>query len=339
MAGEEVIPYRNTVYSRKGQTTFMLGKLDQAPPSNGKSALIGVDWGTSSCRAYLMDSQGRILLSTKTDQGILHVKGGAFAETLEAMIGAWRRPGLPVILSGMIGSRQGWVEVPYLPVPTSFDAIANALVRHVDDPDVYITPGLAQNPPEAAPDVMRGEETQIIGAIGETSDRQLLIMPGTHSKWVLAEREQIVRFATFMTGELFAVMKDHSILGRLMVTGEDPKDDAAFKQGLDAVTTLSGGLLQQLFSARTLNLFDRLPAEAIADYLSGLLIGHELKEAFQTFNISSALPPITVIGASALAQRYIAALNHAGLVAETAGDHMAACGQSRLARAAKILPF
>ncbi|MEL6962755.1 MAG: 2-dehydro-3-deoxygalactonokinase [Pseudomonadota bacterium] len=334
-----MIPYRNTVYSRKGQTTFMLGKLNQAPPTNEKSALIGVDWGTSSCRAYLMDSQGRILNSTTTDQGILHVKGGAFAETLEAMIGTWRRPGLPIILSGMIGSRQGWIEVPYLSVPTSFDAIANALVRHIDDPDIYITPGLAQNLPDEAPDVIRGEETQIIGAIGATSDRQLLIMPGTHSKWALAETEQIIRFATFMTGELFAVMKDHSILGRLMVKNGVPHNNTAFKRGLDAVATLPGGLLQHLFSARTLSLFDQLPAESIADYLSGLLIGHELKEAFQTFNMSSDLPPITVIGASALAQRYVAALEHVGLVAETAGDHMAACGQSRLARAAKILPF
>jgi 2-dehydro-3-deoxygalactonokinase len=186
---------------------------------------------------------------------------------------------------------------------------------------------------------MRGEETQIIGAIGETSDRQLLVMPGTHSKWVLVENRQIKRFATFMTGELFAVLKDHSILGRLIADGDAPQDDSAFKRGIDAAKALPGGLLQHVFSARTLGLFDRLPETAIADYLSGLLIGHELKDASQTFALSSSLPPLTVIGASALAERYRSALDHAGLVAETAGDHMAACGQSRLARSAKILPF
>ncbi len=317
----------------------MPGKLDQASVNQEKPALIGVDWGTSSCRACLMDTDGRILSSVDTEQGILHVEDGAFAETLAAMIGAWRRPGLPVILSGMIGSRQGWVEAPYLPVPSTFDAIANALISHPDDSDIYITPGLAQDLPGEAPDVMRGEETQIIGAIGEASDRRLLIMPGTHSKWVLVEDRRIVRFATFMTGELFAVLKDHSILGRLMTKTADAQDDSAFKRGLDAAKILPGGLLQHLFSARTLGLFDRLPEAAIADYLSGLLIGHEFADAFQTFALPSNLPPITVIGASRLAQRYLTALDHAGLVAETAGDHMAACGQSRLARAAKLLPL
>jgi 2-dehydro-3-deoxygalactonokinase len=308
-------------------------------PSNPeKPALIGVDWGTSSCRAYLVDADGRILSSVDTDQGILHVENGAFAETLETIIGAWRRPGLPVILSGMIGSRQGWIEAPYLPVPASFEAIANALVSHPDDPDIHIVPGLAQDRLGEAPDVMRGEETQIVGAIGQTSDSRLLIMPGTHSKWVLVENRQIKRFATFMTGELFAVLKDHSILGRLMADGDHPQDDSAFKRGTDAARTLPGGLLQHLFSARTLGLFNRLSDMAIADYLSGLLIGHELQDAFQTVAPPSALPPIAVIGASTLAERYRTALDHAGLVAATAGDHMAAHGQYRLARAATLLP-
>ena len=285
-----------------------------------------------------MEADGRILSSVDTDQGILHIERDAFPETLEALIGPWRRPGLPVILSGMIGSRQGWVETPYLQVPTSFDAIANALINHPDDHDISIVPGLAQDLPGEAPDVMRGEETQIAGAIGETSNKQLLIMPGTHSKWVLVEDQQIHRFATFMTGELFAVLKDHSILGRLMADSDQAQDDSAFRQGLKAVNGLPGGLLQHLFSARTLGLFDRLSAEAIADYLSGLLIGHELEDACRTFALSSDLPPITVIGTSRLAQRYLTALNHAGLVAKTAGDHMAACGQSRLAKAATLLP-
>ena len=246
----------------------------------------------------------------------MHVGDGAFAETLETIVGAWRRPGLPVILSGMIGSRQGWIEAPYVHIPASFDEIANALVRHPDDADIYVAPGLAQDLPGQAPDVMRGEETQIIGAVGDAAGRQLLVMPGTHSKWVLIEDRKVVWFATFMTGELFAVLKDHSILGRLMAVGDGEPDQDAFERGLDAAEPLPGGLLQHLFSTRTLGLFDRLPEEAIAAYLSGLLIGHELEDALGNLE-ASALPPITVIGASALSDRYMTALGMPGWTRET----------------------
>ena len=306
--------------------------------SDREPGLIGVDWGTSSCRAYLMDGLGEVLDAVSTDKGILHVEDGAFAETLETIVGAWRRPGLPVILSGMIGSRQGWIEAPYVHVPASFDEIANALVRHPDDADIYVAPGLAQDLPGQAPDVMRGEETQIIGAVGDAAGRQLLVMPGTHSKWVLIEDRKVVWFATFMTGELFAVLKDHSILGRLMAVGDGEADQGAFEQGLGAAKTLPGGLLQHLFSTRTLGLFDRLPEEAIAAYLSGLLIGHELEDALGNLEGTSALPPITVIGASALSDRYMTALGHAGLDARNAASTTAARGQAELARARSLLP-
>ena len=238
----------------------------------------------------------------------------------------------------MIGSRQGWIEAPYVSIPATFDQIANALVRHPDDADIYIAPGLAQDLPGQAPDVMRGEETQIIGAVGDASDRQLLVMPGTHSKWVLIEDRRVVWFATFMTGELFAVLKNHSILGRLMAIGDGEPDRGAFEQGLDAARNLPGGLLQHLFSARTLGLFDRLPEEAIAAYLSGLLIGHELEDALDNLEGSRALPPITVIGASALSSRYMTALDHVGLDAKNAAETTTAHGQAQLARAASLLP-
>ncbi|MGI9510896.1 MAG: 2-dehydro-3-deoxygalactonokinase, partial [Geminicoccaceae bacterium] len=299
---------------------------------------IGVDWGTSSCRAYLMDVEGRLLDAVSTDKGILHVENGTFAETLETIIGAWRRPGLPVILSGMIGSRQGWIEAPYVDTPATFDQIAKVLVRHPGDGDIYIVPGLAQDLPDQAPDVMRGEETQIIGTVGEALDRRLLVMPGTHSKWVLIEGRKIVWFATFMTGELFAVLKDHSILGRLMAVGDGEPDQGAFERGLDAARNLPGGLLQHLFSARTLGLFERLAEGAIASYLSGLLIGHELEDALSNLDTSpDRLPPVTVIGASALASRYVDALGHAGIRAEIAAEDRAARGHYQLAFAAKLM--
>jgi len=310
------------------------------PPSSNQAhqpALIGVDWGTTSCRAYLIDRVGQVIDAVGNDQGILHVKNHAFAEVLDGMIGSWRRPDLPIILSGMIGSRQGWTEVPYLNMPTSVDQIAAGMTCHPEDPLIYLVPGLAQDLPEQAPDVIRGEETQIIGAVSETPSRQLLVMPGTHSKWVLIDNRQIVWFATFMTGELFAALKDHSILGRLMATDTERAPRSAFEQGLDAHHSLPGGLLQQLFSARTLGLFERLPADAIASYLSGLLIGHEIEEALGNLQERFDHSSILVIGTSALADRYGKALAHVGFETSKTVDDVAARGHYQLAKKAGLL--
>lgn len=311
-----------------------------------RTALIGVDWGTSSLRAYRLDADGQVIEAKNAAKGILHVDDNAFAEALDELTGPWRRPGLPVILSGMIGSRQGWIEVPYIDVPASLDDIAGGLLRHPDNPSVHIAPGLAFDPPGAAPDVMRGEETQIVGTVSSERGRHLLVMPGTHSKWVLVEDGRIIWFATFMTGELFSVLKDHSILGRLMRDDDPGHDNNAFEQGLKAATTLPGGLLQQLFSARTLGLFERVPETAIAAYLSGLLIGNEIGEALgnlggqpdQADQAGQAdSPAITVIGASTLAERYMKAIDHAGLSSRTVGEDAAARGHYLLAKAADLL--
>ena len=310
------------------------------PPTSSQDhrpALIGVDWGTTSCRAYLIDRTGEVIAAVDNGPGILHVRDNAFAKTLEDMIGAWRRPDLPIILSGMIGSRQGWIEAPYLDMPTSFEQIATGLIRHPDNPSIHLVPGLAQDLPGQAPDVIRGEETQIVGAIGEASGHQLLVMPGTHSKWVMIDNRQIVWFATFMTGELFAALKDHSILGRLMATDTGRDHGAAFGQGLEAHNRLPGGLLQQLFSARTLGLFERLPADGLESYLSGLLIGHEIQEALSNLEAPSASTPILIVGTSALADRYREALAHKGFKTRKTVDDVAARGHYELTKAAGLL--
>lgn len=306
-------------------------------PASARPALIGVDWGTSSLRAYRLTVDGQILESVRGDKGILHVEDGAFAETLEATIGAWRTPDMPVILSGMIGSRQGWIEVPYLDVPAKLDEIAEALVRHPSDPAIHIVPGLAQDPMDQAPDVMRGEETQIVGMIDGGDGRHLLIMPGTHSKWVLVDDRRIAWFATFMTGELFAVLKNHSILGRLMADDDGRHHEDAFERGVRSAKDLPGGLLQRLFSARTLPLFERLPAGNVAAYLSGLLIGSEIDEALGNLKGSNDRLSITVIGASPLAERYIEALAQTGLDARKAADDAAARGQFLIAQKAGLI--
>jgi 2-dehydro-3-deoxygalactonokinase len=321
----------------------------------GKARLIGLDWGTTSFRAYLMDGEGRILERLAEPQGILNVPNGDFAGTFERLVGPWlsQHGNLPVIASGMIGSRQGWYEAPYVECPATATEIAGKLVA-VAAPagrQVWLVPGLTYVGEDRVPDVMRGEETQIVGCLeaGATGQR-IFLLPGTHSKWALVEGERILRFATFVTGELFAVLRAHSILGRLM-QGEAP-DAAAFRRGLDRAAGANQGLLRSLFSVRTLGLFDRLPAAGLASYLSGLLIGSEIAEArhwiaaeggIAADTASTAITPtaiaptdITIVGGESLAALYIDALTATGLSGQLAPADAVVPGLLRIARAATL---
>jgi 2-dehydro-3-deoxygalactonokinase len=309
------------------------------------SALIGLDWGTSSFRAYRLDAAGAVLEAKTAPAGILRVPEGGFEGVFEREIGPWLAdaPGLPVIASGMITSRQGWVEVSYCPCPAGSAEIAAALVRHETGAGriVHFVPGLSIVGADGVPDVIRGEETQIIGAVGgavggEVGDapgRRLLVLPGTHSKWALVEDGRIVWFATFMTGELFAVLKEHSILGRMMAGERD--DDAAFRRGL--AYARAGGLLKRLFSARTLGLFGALPESGTAAYLSGLLIGTEVQDALDCLEQPSAGQEITVVGGAELTGRYLTAIDHAGLRGRRAADDAGARGLFLIAHAAGLI--
>jgi 2-dehydro-3-deoxygalactonokinase len=305
---------------------------------HGTAALIGLDWGTTSFRAYRIDARGAVLQLRSSPSGILKVPEGAFEATLEREIGDWleAEPGRPVIASGMITSRQGWVEVPYCPCPAGSAELAAGLHRYetARGRAMHFVPGLSIVSPDDVPDVMRGEETQIVGAIGDAAGRRLLVLPGTHSKWARAEGGRITWFATFMTGEVFGVLKEHSILGRLMA-GDAP-DDAAFARGLAYAREGAGGLLRKLFSARTLGLFDRLPAEGIASYLSGLLIGTEIVEAAGSLELPGEVE-IMVIGEGALCARYLTAIAAAGLRGRLAVEHASARGQLLIAQAAELI--
>jgi 2-dehydro-3-deoxygalactonokinase len=229
--------------------------------------MIAIDWGTTSFRAYRLNSEGLILDTRNAAKGILAVPAGKFPETLEEQIGDWRDE-TPIVMSGMVGSRQGWVEAPYVPCPAGFDEIAGAM-RKVSE-GVWIVPGVSCLDPKGVPDVMRGEETQVLGAERDG----LICLPGTHSKWVEVKNGRIERFSTYMTGEVYAVLKQHSILGRMM---EEGKPDAlAFREGIERAGE-PGGLLHHLFAVRTRGLMGELGAAASRSYLSGLLIGHELR--------------------------------------------------------------
>ena len=306
---------------------------------NSPAALIGIDWGTTSFRAYRIGGDGRVIDSRSAPAGILKVPDGEFSRVFEREIGPWLADelGLPVVASGMITSRQGWVEVPYCPCPAGSAEIARALRRHEAGAGrvVHFVPGLSIVGADGVPDVIRGEETQIIGEIGDAPRHRLLVLPGTHSKWALVEDGRIVWFATFMTGELFGVLKEHSILGRLIA--EEADDEHAFRRGLAYASGSRGGLLKRLFSARTLGLFGQLPGTGIASYLSGLLIGSEIAEALDSLERAPGGEAITVIGGSDLTERYLLAIAEAGLPARQAAADAGARGLFLIARAAGLL--
>jgi 2-dehydro-3-deoxygalactonokinase len=294
-----------------------------------RAALIGIDWGTTSLRAWKIAPDGRVLDARRRDLGILRVPGGDFPAAFAESVGDWHAGGLPVLMSGMIGSRQGWAEAAYVPCPADSAALAAHLLSPPGAERVWIVPGVSLH--EAGRrDVMRGEETQIAGAVGGGS--ATVVLPGTHSKWVRVEDGGIADFATFMTGELFDVLVKHSILGRLMTDGACGED--GFGRGLDAARGEgSPGLSGALFSARTLGLFGDVPAEALRDYLSGLLIGHELREALARFPANEVL----LIGAPDLARRYDTALRAFSVGASSADEGAAVKGLLGIARQAGLV--
>jgi 2-dehydro-3-deoxygalactonokinase len=293
--------------------------------SSGATALVGLDWGTSNCRAFRIARDGAVLETRAAAQGILAVKDGNFAAAFQALVGDWLKAHRArVLMCGMIGSRQGWVEAPYVELPADAAQLAGSLAR-VPNFDAAIVPGLAGDALAGGRDVIRGEETQIVGALDPQDKDALFCLPGTHSKWVKVEGGRIVRFATFMTGEVYGVLRQHSILGRLMEG--DAHDDKAFAAGVERGRG-AGGLLHQLFSVRTDGLFNAQPAAALSSYMSGLLIGHELRAAIQAFPAARVM----LVGARALTERYRTALDREGRASvAVAGDAAAAKGLWRIA--------
>jgi 2-dehydro-3-deoxygalactonokinase len=301
------------------------------------AALIAIDWGTTRFRAALVDGGGNVLDRIESPSGILNVPDGDFGGAFDRLVGLWLAGGtkLPAVASGMIGSRQGWRETPYVEAPAGAADLAKRLVP-VESPDgheVWLVPGVVHIDADGVPDVMRGEETQIVGCLAKGDPpRRLFVLPGTHGKWAIVENGRIARFATFMTGELFALLKTHSILGRLMVG--DAHAPEAFRRGVEYGSRTHASLLKCLFSARSLPLFDRLPAAAVAAYLSGLLIGREIMDAGAWLGSSISACRPTIVGASVLAQRYAEALGIFGIDSQVGAADAAVIGIRRILVAA-----
>jgi 2-dehydro-3-deoxygalactonokinase len=282
-----------------------------------------------------MDRQGRVRDTRSAPLGVQRVASGEFAQALKTLRGDSFPESVPLIACGMIGSRQGWVEAPYCACPADFDNIAAALIR-VPGTALVIVPGLICRDDDGVADVMRGEETQILGALADGArTRQVMLLPGTHSKWAIVGPDGIETFSTFMTGELYALLVEHSILGRLAAPGSD---EEAFACGVRHSLRSTGTLSHDLFSARTLALTDRLAPSGVGDYLSGLLLGTEIAAAKRWLErMGAAATGLTLVGARALVDKYRAALAIAGIDADIGAEDAAARGLWRIARHAGLL--
>ena len=314
-------------------------------------ALLALDWGTSSLRAYLMGANAKVLQVRNSAHGLqaLPASGRAgFEMAFSDIAGDWltRWPQLPVVAGGMVGSMLGWKEAPYVRCPADVSKLAEHSVNvfGTETVQIFIAPGVLLDEPGMAPDVLRGEEIQIAGALADDSTlghRTTMVLPGTHSKWVQVQDSRIVSFATYMTGEMFALLVDHSILGSLMADLAQPETqsaEASFLQGLqEARKSRPGDFSHQIFSVRTLALTQRLPRHLLKDYLSGLLIGHELMSGLAKFAAElKTQDPLVLIGEGSLCRRYALAFDAFGFVTTTI-DNPAPRGLWEFASALNLL--
>lgn len=295
--------------------------------------LIALDWGTSNLRARRLGPGGQLLDERSAAVGVMAVPERRFEAALRELCADWLAdPRVPLMASGMIGSRQGWVEAPYLACPASLQAAAGQLatVALQGGATLHIVPGLCCTGPDGQADVMRGEETQLWGAGLSAGD--VCVLPGTHSKWAwMGAGGAIERFQTWMTGELYAVLVQHSILGRLMQAGTAAP--AALADGARLGLAEHAHLSHLVFAARTAGLMGTRTAAELPDFLSGLLIGAEIGSA----RLRGAPAAVTLLGEPALCERYAVALGLAGITTRAAAPEATTRGQWRLACAAGLV--
>ncbi|MFC9256633.1 2-dehydro-3-deoxygalactonokinase [Amycolatopsis thailandensis] len=299
--------------------------------------LIALDWGTSGQRAWLLDTEGEILDARRTSRGLLAITEGvdpgdraaAYESAFREIRGDW--PVLPAIASGMVGSAQGWVDAGYRTVPARLDFTSLVPVPHRDGV-LHVVPGLRIPSGKSPGDVIRGEETQLIGvleALGDPGGPVTVVLPGTHSKWVRVEDGIVTDFATAMTGELYGLLITHGILAR--TAGRAVRDDAAFSRGL-AAGRRSRGLATEAFGARPLVLDGVLEPASLPDYLSGVLIADEVSQLLREPD-----SPLVLGGDGELCRRYAQALAESGVGATVLSEEIAARGLWRIATAAGLL--
>lgn len=284
-------------------------------------AAIAIDWGSSTFRAFLVDETGAILAQTNTDEGVMQVPESQFVDVLVNNCGDWleEHGSLLVVMSGTIGSRNGWQETPYLPCPVSVKDLHHQSIpiENNRNLDIQVMPGVCGNNMFGGNDVMRGEEVQIFGAMDTLNlENALVCLPGTHSKWCEFKNGKIVSLTTFMTGEMFALIRNSSAIGRLVEDSDF--DEASFLLGAEASRS-EAGLLNALFSIRADVLLGDLACRSRASYLSGMLIGREILAVCKAMK---AIEDVVLVGSEALIHKYSRALAMEGVQSlSVGGDH------------------
>ena len=272
------------------------------------SQMIALDWGTTHARAALMDLDGNLLEERKAESGVGMLSAIGFADRFDELTQDWTANF--AIACGMVGSRQGWLEAPYFECPAALQGLADQAV-HIETQrcDLLIVPGLSVQREDGSCDVMRGEETQIAGLLtGKPGHSGVVVLPGTHSKWVRINEGEVDDFLSLMTGEIFDLFAHHSILHHTLHT--EP-NSAAFLDGVEMAKRVGGLVWSKLFALRANALVAQETVER--DTLSGLLIGAEIVSARATgFDASS----VDLIGGEALVDRYARALKVFGITAE-----------------------
>jgi 2-dehydro-3-deoxygalactonokinase len=281
---------------------------------NKNNNLVCIDWGTSSLRAYLINKDGNILEERTFPWGVkqlpfnLATREDSFKETFKSICQDWiSNKSVHVMICGMATSAMGWKETPYIPCPAVLNDVAEGMTTfEVDGTPVHLISGLVSN--VKTPDVMRGEETQIFGTIDtKVLEDKLICLPGTHSKWAVIEQSEVVDFTTFMTGEVFDILCQHSILLDADNLAAD-FDEMAFMQGVK-VNNNNDNLLSTIFSTRSLNLRGMIDNDQKHSYLSGLIIGNEINQVKKYIKEHAQHKHITLIGNGKLCQLYLNAIN------------------------------
>lgn len=298
-------------------------------------ALIAIDWGTTNRRGYLISHGGGVLETREDSLGLANVVDGGFEAAFDALVAPWvlAHGPLPALLSGMVGASTGWREAAYCALPTGLDDLAGKLAQVPGARPVWIVPGVSTQDETGMPDVIRGEEIQALAATGP-DESGLIVLPGTHSKWVRMEAGRIVGFRTYMTGDLHAAILDHTIIAKLADRAGGGNVEA-FAQGVAVGHAHHGDLTHILFGARSRVLFGELSADAVSDYLSGLLIGAEIASALATHQTNDHA--IKLIGSDALSALYRQALEACGITVAIAGMDSVAGTYQEVALRAGIL--
>ncbi|TKT68912.1 2-dehydro-3-deoxygalactonokinase [Rhizobium sp. LC145] len=282
-----------------------------------RPAYAAVDWGTSSFRLWLMDSQNQVLAERRSGEGMTTAAKAGFSTILSSHLDALAAPAdLPVIVCGMAGARQGWIEAGYVDVPASLPAVLEGAVPVPGESrDIRILPGLAQRAADR-PDVMRGEETQLLGALDPRAiGQQVVCMPGTHSKWVHLSGETVTSFATYMTGELFDVISKHSVLTHSVDGAESfDGDNPVFGEAVRAAFRFPQQVTNFLFTVRSGMLLHGLSPTDAAARLSGTLIGTEIAGGLTAL---ATIPAIRLVASGRLGGLYEGAFRALSLAHET----------------------